>query len=133
MPLQKILEKSCMILVKNICIPAYSKITAHKFVKVNFLDYTCDTSKWSSFVQQMPFYKWKETSETWQVMGLCQLGWKHSCVEEHLHFQSGETYDAQNISLFMYTKGGLSWIWARYLTVIQTTEQYSILYASTHT
>ena len=28
--------KICMILVQNIDIPAYSKITAHKFVKVKF-------------------------------------------------------------------------------------------------
>jgi len=53
-----------MILVQNIGIPAYSKITAHKFVKVKFLDYTCDMSKWPNFVQQMPCYKWIKTSET---------------------------------------------------------------------
>jgi hypothetical protein len=110
MPLQKTLEKSCIILVYNIGIPAYSKITAHKFVKVKFFNYTCDMSKWPSFVQQMPCYKWIQTSETWEVMGLFQLGWKHGCVEEHLHFQSGETYDAQTISLLIYTMGGLSWI-----------------------
>jgi len=44
-PLQKTLEKSRMILVQNIGIPAYSKITAHKFVKVKFFGYTCDMSK----------------------------------------------------------------------------------------
>jgi hypothetical protein len=63
-PLQKTLEKSCMILVQNIGIPAYSKITAHKFGKVKFLDYTCDMYRWPSFVQQMPCYKWIQTSET---------------------------------------------------------------------
>jgi hypothetical protein len=49
--LQKILEKSCMILVHNIGIPAYSKITAHIFVKVKFLDYTCDM--WGSKVDMV--------------------------------------------------------------------------------
>jgi hypothetical protein len=63
-PLQKTLEKSCMTLVQNIGIPAYSKITAHKFVKVKFLDYTCDMSKRPNFVQQMPCYKLIQTSET---------------------------------------------------------------------
>lgn len=103
-------ENHVYILLQNIGIPPYYRITAHKFVRVKFLDYICDMSKWPSFVQHMPCYKWIQTSETWGVTVLFQLGWKHSHVEEQLHFHSGEIYDAQNISLFIYTKGGLSWI-----------------------
>ena len=52
-----------MILAQKVGIPVYSKITAHKFVKVIFLNYTCDMCKWPSFVQQMPCYKWTQTSD----------------------------------------------------------------------